>query len=126
MRVFVMGLPQGTPFTTLHQRLFHILSFFGHPGLVKRDIFHCRQTQPVSREYHTQCYVVEIQTLVWLNPDILVRRLQRIIYGIQMVKWCNQCDIGYDYLSYLIPCSSVHKSRFQVGSEVNYMKDKIL
>ena len=35
-------LPQGTPFTTLHPRPFHIMSFFGHPGLVKRDFFHCR------------------------------------------------------------------------------------
>ena len=38
-RVLAPGLPRGTPFTTLHPRLFHIMSFFGHPGLVKRDHF---------------------------------------------------------------------------------------
>ena len=72
------GLPRGTPFTTLHPRLFHIISFFGHPGLVKRDFFHCRQIQPVPREYHTQYYVVEVQTLVELNPNILVWHVKRI------------------------------------------------
>ena len=54
------------------------MSFFDHPGLVKRDFFHCRQSQPVPREYHTQCYVVEVQTLVEFNPNILVRRFQRM------------------------------------------------
>ena len=76
-RVLAAGLPQGTPLTTLHPRLFHIMSFFSHPGLEKRDFFCCRQTQPVPREYHTQCYVVEVKTLE-LNPSILVRRLQRM------------------------------------------------
>ena len=56
------------------------VSFFGHPGLVQRDFFHCCQTQPVPREYHTQCYVVEVQTLVELNPNILVRRFQRMAH----------------------------------------------
>ena len=46
---------------------------------LKRDFFHCRQTQSVPREYHTQCYVVEVQTLVELNPNILVRRFQRML-----------------------------------------------
>ena len=72
LRDLAAGLPRGTPFTTLHPRIFHIMSFFGHPGLVKRDSVHCRQTQPVPREYHTQYYVVEVQTLVELNcrsPD---------------------------------------------------------
>ena len=44
-RVSAAGLARGTPFTTLHPRLFHILSFFGHPGLVKRDFFPCCKTQ---------------------------------------------------------------------------------
>ena len=30
------------------------------------------------REYHTQCYVVEVQTLVELNPNILVRHVERM------------------------------------------------
>ena len=77
-RVLAAGLPRGTPFTTLHPRLFHIMSFFGHPGLVKRDFFHCRQIQPVPREYHTQYYLVEVQILVEINPNILVRRFQRM------------------------------------------------
>ena len=76
--VMIAGLLQGTPFTTLHPRLFHIMSFFGHPGLVKRDFFHCRQAQSVPREYHTQCYIVEVQTLVEFNPNILVRCFQRM------------------------------------------------
>ena len=76
--------PQGTPFTTLHPRPFLIMSFFGHPGLLKRDLFHCRQTQPVLREYHTQCYVVEVQTLVEVNPNILVRRFKRM-FGVTLL-----------------------------------------
>ena len=34
--------------------------------------------QPVPREYHTQFYVVEVQTLIELNQNILVRRFQRM------------------------------------------------
>ena len=33
--VLAAGLPRGTPYTTLHLRLFHKLSFFSHPGLKK-------------------------------------------------------------------------------------------
>ena len=78
-RVLAAGLPRRTPFTSLHPRLFHIMSFFDEPGLVKRDFFHCPQTQPVPKVYHTQCYVVEeIQTFVELNPNILVWRFQRM------------------------------------------------
>ena len=73
-----IGLPQGAPFATLHTRLFRVESFFGHPGLAERDCFLYCQTQPVPREYHTQCNVVEVQTLVELNPNILVRRFQRM------------------------------------------------
>jgi hypothetical protein len=54
------GIPQGTPFTTLHPRLFQIISFFGHAGLKKKDFFECCQTQPAPRMYHTQYYVVEV------------------------------------------------------------------
>ena len=77
-RVLAAGLPRGTPFTTLYPWLFHIILFFGHSGLVKRDFFHCHKTQPVTREYTTQCYVVEIQTSVELDSKILVRRFQRM------------------------------------------------
>ena len=84
-RVLAAGLPRGTPLTTLHPRLFHIMSFFDHPGLVTRDFLHYRQTQPVPREDHTQCYVVEVQTLVELNPNILVRQFQRM----QFILWID-------------------------------------
>ena len=42
------------------------------------DFLHWRPTQPAPREYHTQCNVVEVQTLVKLNPNILVRDVERI------------------------------------------------
>ena len=32
------------------------------------------------REYHTQYYVVEVQTLVELNPNILVRDVERMAH----------------------------------------------
>ena len=38
-RVFGRGTSRGTSFTMIAPRLFHIMSFFGHPGLVKRDLF---------------------------------------------------------------------------------------
>ena len=40
----------------------HML-LFCNPGPVKRDFLHCHQNQPAPREYHTQYYVVEVQTL---------------------------------------------------------------
>ena len=54
-RVLAAGIHRGTPFTTLHPRLFHKMSFFGHPRLVQRYFFHCHKTQPVPREYLIQC-----------------------------------------------------------------------
>ena len=39
-----------------------------------------RQTQPVPWEYHAQCYIVEVQTLVELNPNILVRYFRRMYF----------------------------------------------
>ena len=75
---FGRGTSQGTLFTMIHPRLFHTFSFFCHPGPVKRDVLHCQQTQPDPREYHTQYYVVEVQTLVELNPNVLVRDVERM------------------------------------------------
>ena len=86
-RVLAAGHPRGTPLATLHARLFDIMSFFGYLGQVKRDFFHCRQTQPVP----TQCYVVEMETLVELNPNILVRCFQRMASGLGqliIIKCC--------------------------------------
>ena len=37
--VFGLGTSRGTPLTMISQRLFHMFSFFCHPGLVKRDFF---------------------------------------------------------------------------------------
>ena len=59
-------------------RLFHIFSFFCHPGPVKRDFLHSRKTQPVPMEYHTKYYVFEVQRLVELNPILLVRHIERM------------------------------------------------
>ena len=69
----VQSLPWG-----FWPRFSHIFSFFCHPGSVKRDFLHCRQTQPAPRGYHTKYYLVEVQTLVELNPNILVRDVERI------------------------------------------------
>ena len=44
------------------------------------DFLHCRQTQPFPREYHTHCYVVEVKTLVELNPNILFQDVERMLY----------------------------------------------
>ena len=55
----------------------HILILFP-PGPVKRDFLHCHQTQPAPREYHTQYYIVEVQTLVELNPNKQVRDVERM------------------------------------------------
>ena len=51
----------------------------------------CRQTQPAHREYHTQYYVVAVQTLVELNPNILVRDVERmcIVYNVK----CALCSM---------------------------------
>ena len=46
----------------------------GFPQEVPRP----NQTQPAPREYHTQCYLVEVQTLVELNPNILVWHVERM------------------------------------------------
>ena len=96
-RVLAAGLPRGTPFTTLKPRLFHKMSFFGHPGHVKGDFFHCRQTQPVPREYHTQCYIVGVQTLVELNANTLVRRFQRM-YDEHCTLHTAHCSLNIELL----------------------------
>ena len=93
-RVFGRGTSRGTAFTTIHPRLFHTFSFFRHPGPVRRDFLYCRQTQPAPREYHTQCYIVEVQTLVELNPNILV----------QLSKECTM------YTTYCI-CTCIYTTR---------------
>ena len=77
-RDFGQGSSQGNTFTMIPPSLFHTFSFFCHPGPVKRDFLHCRQTQSVPGAYHTQFYVVEVQTSVELNPNILVRDVERM------------------------------------------------
>ena len=72
------GTSRGTPFTMIHPRLFHIFSLFCHPGPVKRNYLHGRQTQPAPREYYTQYYVVEVHRLVELNRNILVWHVERM------------------------------------------------
>ena len=56
--VLVAGLSRGTPFTSLNPRLFHIMSFFDHPGLVKRDF-----TMRVSYiMLHLQIYIGRVNS----------------------------------------------------------------
>ena len=72
------GFGQRTPFVMIQPRLFHTFSFFCHTGPVKRDFLHCRQTHHAPREYLTQYYIVEVQTLVELNPNLLVWDIERM------------------------------------------------
>ena len=65
---FGRGTSRGTSFTMIHPRLFHTLS---------------------------QCYVVEVQTLVELNPNILVRRFQRM-YIVSLSSQCNCLKLRRD------------------------------
>ena len=51
----------------IHPRLFHTFSFFCHPTLEKERFF---LANGLPREYHDQCYVAEVQTLVELNPNM--------------------------------------------------------
>ena len=44
-------VPFNVSFTMIYPRLFHTFSFFQPPELLKRDLFHWRQTQPLPREY---------------------------------------------------------------------------
>ena len=69
---FGLGTSLRTPFTMIPPWLFHIMSFFRLTGLVKRDFFPWRQTQPVPREYSGQCLSFAGQTLVEVNLNILV------------------------------------------------------
>ena len=59
--------------TMITLKLFHIMSFFWLPGLVKRDFFHWRQTQPVPRESIGHYTGLEQGILIELNPNIIVR-----------------------------------------------------
>ena len=47
-RVFPAGLPQGTPFTMIHPKLFHTFSFFCHPGLPSKEGFLSLAANPTS------------------------------------------------------------------------------
>ena len=73
-----LGRSQGTIFTVIPPRLFHIMSFFWLPGLVKRDFFHWRQTQPVPRESIGHYTGLGQGILLELNPNILVRDEERM------------------------------------------------
>ena len=75
---FGQGSSRGTPFVMIQPRLFHTFSFFCHTGPVKRDFLHCRQTRHAPREYLTHYYIVEVQTLVELNPNLLVWDIERM------------------------------------------------
>ena len=85
---FGQGSFRGTPFTMIHPRLFNIFSFFCHPEPVKRDFLHCCQTQPAPRKYHTQYYVVEVHSLVGLNPNILVRHVEKM-YSVPCTEYTS-------------------------------------
>ena len=51
---------------------------------------HCHQTQPAPREYLTQYYVVELQSLVELNSNILVRDVERMS-NVPVLFECQVC-----------------------------------
>ena len=76
---FGLGTSRGTPFTMIHPRLFHTFSLFCHPGRVKRDLFHWRQTQPVPRESIGHYTGLGQGILLELNPNILVRDEERML-----------------------------------------------
>ena len=80
------GTSQETPVTMIAPRLFHMISFFGHPFLVKRDFL-----QPMdslgsimgNNKGHGNLIMVE------LNPNILVWHVQRMHSA-----WCKVCDVN--------------------------------
>ena len=114
--VFAAGLLQGTPFTPLHPRRFHIMSFFGHPGLVKRDFFHCCQTQS---------YVVEVQTSVKLNSNILVRHFQAMTC-LRGIESCGEKK-SMMYKDSNFPAGWQRKgSTCKTGGGVSACKDELL
>ena len=51
-----------------------------------------QQTQPAPREYHTQYYVVEVHRLVEVNPDILVRHVEKMLNMISNGSKLNIAD----------------------------------
>ena len=74
-------IPRDFPRDSIHHdtpKAFHIFSFFCHPGPVNRDFFHCRQNLPAPRQYHTQYCVVKVHRFLELNPNILVRLVERM------------------------------------------------
>ena len=77
-RVSGRGTSRGTPLAMIPPRLFHIMSFFWLPGLVKRDFFHWCQTQPVPRESTGHYTGLRQGILLDLNPNILVRDEERM------------------------------------------------
>ena len=79
-RVLAVGLPRPP-------RLFHIMSFFRLPGLVKRDFFHWRQTQPVPRESIGHYTGLGQGILLELNPNILVRDEERMVCAGDTWQW---------------------------------------
>ena len=81
-RVFGRGTSRGTPFTMIHPRLFQTFSFFRHPGLVKRDFFF----QWCPRDTIGKWRGHEAPPLVELNPNMLVRDVERMYSGILYSK----------------------------------------
>ena len=53
-----------------------------------RDFFHWRQTQPLPREYHGQYAGHGFPILVELNPNILVRDVEIMVYVFCFISLC--------------------------------------
>ena len=75
---FGRGTSGGSPFTMIPPRLFHIMSFFQLPGLVKRNLFHWGQNEPVPRKSIGHYTGLGQEILLELNPNILVRDEERL------------------------------------------------
>ena len=81
-RVFGRGTSRGTPFIMIATRLFHIMSFFRHLGLVKWDFF-----QPMDS---LGSIMVNIQTmkhciLLELDSITLGRDVERIAMAVTVI-----------------------------------------
>ena len=107
------GTSQETPVTMIAPRLFHMMLFFGHPLLVKRDFLQAMDSLESimgNNKGHGNLIMVE------LNPNILVWHVQRMHSA-----WCKVYDVNcllhsvhWALSSVQCPVSSVHCTLLQI------------
>ena len=73
-KVFGRGAYQGTPFTMIAQRLFHIMSFFWH----HKQEFVIFSVYGAPREYHGQYLKREGIKIYIVKYNILIRDVERM------------------------------------------------